>query len=176
VSQAPPPNAERQNRGSEVQDRRGTAVPRIAPRVEPGRAYDRPRVYVRPYYAFRPRWSLGYGLWVGYPVAYPYYYPYPAPYPDPNYPTYPYPSDSVNVTPSAIGWLSFDITPTYADVYVDGQYVGTVADFGPTTQPLSLAPGRHYVSIRAAGFAPMVFDVDVLPGQVLPYQGSMRPE
>jgi hypothetical protein len=118
---------------------------------------------------------------VAYPYYYPYpdYYPYPVPYPNPTYPTYPtypYPSDSVNVTPSNIGWLSFDITPTYADVYVDGQYVGTVADYGPTTQPLSLAPGRHYVSIRAAGFAPMVFDVDVLPGQVLPYQGSMRPE
>ena len=40
--------------------------------------------YYRPYYAFRPRLSLGFGLWAGYPVAYPsYYYPYgyAAPYP-----------------------------------------------------------------------------------------------
>src|SRR5207249_2854068 len=120
----------------------------------------------------RPRWNLGFGLWVGYPVAYPYYYPYPVPYPDPNYRDYPY--GSVNVAPANSGGLSFDITPSYADIYVDGQYVGTVADFSATMPPLWLAPGRHYVDIRAAGFAPMVFDVDILAGQVLPYQGSMR--
>ena len=64
--------------------------------------------YYRPYYAFRPRLSLGFGLWAGYPVAYPsYYYPYgyAAPYPtDPyaygapapayQYPTPQYPSAS----------------------------------------------------------------------------------
>jgi hypothetical protein len=200
---APPPAAQHQDRGAQnprlgAEDRRGPAVPRVnPPRIESGRAYDnRPRVenrvivrpgfearrFYRSYYSFRPRWSLGFGLWAGYPVAYPYYdpyyypnyYPYAVPYPDPGYPNYP--SGSVNVTPSNIGGLSLDITPTYADVYGDGQYLGTVADFGPMMQPLSLAPGRHYMDIRAAGFAPMVFDVDVLAGQVLPYQGSMRPE
>jgi hypothetical protein len=33
----------------------------------------RPSFY-RPYYSFRPRVSLGLGLWMGYPVAYPSYY------------------------------------------------------------------------------------------------------
>jgi hypothetical protein len=196
---APPPAAARGDRGAarpaenaapRNQDRRGVAVPRVTPRIESGRTNIGPRVengvvvrppvevrrFYRPYYSFRPRWSLGFGLWVGYPVTYPYYYPYAVPYPDPNYPNYPYPPGSVNVTPSNIGGLSFDITPSYADVYVDGQHMGTVADFGPTMQPLSLAEGRHYVDIRAAHFAPMVFDVDVLAGQVLPYQGSLRPE
>lgn len=62
--------------------------------------------FYRPYYTFRPRVSLGFGLWVGYPVAYPYYYddpyyydPYYAPYgysdpyaysyPPARYPAYP---------------------------------------------------------------------------------------
>jgi PEGA domain-containing protein len=59
--------------------------------------------YYRPYYTFRPRVSLGFGLWLGYPVAYPYYYDdpyyapygypdpyaYPAPYPPVGYPAYP---------------------------------------------------------------------------------------
>ena len=59
--------------------------------VGPGRFY-------RPYYTFRPRVSLGFGLWVGFPITYPYDYgyydPYYSPgYPDPYpYPAYPYPS------------------------------------------------------------------------------------
>jgi hypothetical protein len=76
------------------------------------RGYGHP-AYYRPYYAFRPRLSLGFGLWAGYPVAYPsYYYPYgyaapypvdpyaygsPAPayqYPAPQYPAPQYPSAS----------------------------------------------------------------------------------
>jgi hypothetical protein len=37
-----------------------------------------PRRFYRPYYAFRPRFSIGFGIWAGYPVSYydPYYYPY----------------------------------------------------------------------------------------------------
>jgi hypothetical protein len=56
-------------------------------RVIVGRsAFYRP-YYSRPYYSFRPRLSLGFGLWVGYPVAYPYYYSDPYSY------AYPYPAD-----------------------------------------------------------------------------------
>jgi hypothetical protein len=61
--------------------------------------------YYRPYYAFHPRVSLGFGLWVGFPIAYPYYYGYPYygypyygypydpyyGYPPPAYPAYPPP-------------------------------------------------------------------------------------
>jgi hypothetical protein len=134
----------------------------------------RPRAFYRPYYLFRPRVGLGFGLWAGYPVAYPYYYPYY----DPSYGSYPepYPSGSVAVAPTNVGGLSFDISPSWAELYADGQYMGTVADFGPSYQPLSLAPGRHYIEIRAGGYEPMLFDVDVIPGQVLPYRGAMRPE
>jgi hypothetical protein len=64
------------------------------------------RSFSRPYYAFRPRVSVGFGLYVGYPVAFPYYgysygygyrygnpyrYGYSYPYPPyPAYPPYPY--------------------------------------------------------------------------------------
>jgi hypothetical protein len=39
--------------------------------------------FYRPYYSFRPRVSLGFGLWMGYPVPYPTYYdnPYGYAYP-----------------------------------------------------------------------------------------------
>jgi len=174
----------------------GRAVPRgevraaprvtVSPRVvRPGvvvrpysyyRPYYRPYFY-RPYYTFRPRWNVGFGLWVGYPIAYPAYaysYPYPpeAPYPYPN-------AGPVTVAPgsaAAAGGLSFEIEPSSAEVYVDGQYVGLSGDFAPTMQPLSLAPGRHHVEIRLAGYQPMSFDTDVMAGQVIPYQGTMQPE
>jgi len=80
----------------------GRAVPRgevhSAPRVYAAPRYVRaaPVRFYQPYYSFRPRLSLGLGLWLGYPVRYtsyygyynPYYY---APYPYPYGYTYPYP-------------------------------------------------------------------------------------
>jgi hypothetical protein len=140
------------------------------------------RPYYRPYYTFRPRVSLGFGLWIGYPVRYPTYfypvtsYPYAYTYPYPN--TYPYANTSPYSTypPSvgAAGGLSFEITPPEAGVYVDGSYIGMVGQFTPNQPPLSLAPGRHHVEIREPGFEIIAFDVDILPGQVIPYRGDLQ--
>ncbi len=75
--------------------RGGVVVGRSASRIVGLRVA--PRRFYQPYYAFRPRVSLGFGLWAGFPIAYPYYYGYydsyysPYGYPDP-YPSYPYPS------------------------------------------------------------------------------------
>jgi hypothetical protein len=193
------------------------AVPRAG--VGP---YYRGRVYGyalgAPYYAFRPRVSLGLGLWLGYPIAYPYWafpnpYVYGDPYWYPGYgyavPAYGYPAapdrnygaappvDPNAVTPGRntgteaqntvtaetgagapaqgqYGGLSFQITPANAGVLVDGVYVGTASQFTATTQPLTLTAGRHHVEMRAEGYEPLTFDVDVAPGQVMPYQGAMR--
>jgi hypothetical protein len=192
----------------------GRSAPRIlGPRVfgvAPGRFY-------RPYYTFRPRLSLGFGLWVGFPIAYPYYYgyydpyyspygypgqyppypyrpypysyPYPYPYPSTSYPTYPtstYPQysqyppapGSVAVQPGQsqanTGGVSFEITPSTAQVFIDGSYVGTVGEFTPTTQPIGLTPGRHRIEIRARGYRTMELDADIVAGQVIPYQGVLE--
>ena len=121
-------------------------------------------------------------LSVSYSNSYPY--PYQAPaygYPAPGYPSagYPPPPGSVAVQPgqaeSESGGVSFEITPSTAAVYVDGQYVGTVTDFAPTAEPLTLTPGRHQVDIRAPGYETLVFDADVTPGQVTPFQGTLQP-
>jgi hypothetical protein len=69
--------------------------------------------------------------------------------------------------------MSFEITPGDAQVYVDGQYVGTVNQFTPTSQPLGLTAGRHHVQIGAPGYRTMEFDVNILAGDVLPYQGAL---
>jgi len=202
----------------------GHAVPRTyAPHRAPYRAPYRgvatyraavPITFYRPYYTFRPRVSVGFGLWVGFPVvytapyyvpyyapyAYPYPYPYPPsayPYPPAGYPPYPqstYPPNPQPYPPAAtppasysapgaagavgvqanMGGLSFDITPQSADVFIDGGFVGTVGQFTPQSQPLGVPAGRHRVEIRSEGFRTMTFDVDIIAGQVLPYQGTME--
>lgn len=127
--------------------------------------------YSRPYYAFRPRLSIGFGIWAGYPVGLPSWGYAP-------FPVYGYPSGGyVNVTPSraAYGAVSFEISPSYADLYVDGNLIGRVGDFTPNHPPLTLAPGSHQVEVVAEGYEPLAFEVSVAPGQVIPYRGEMRP-
>jgi hypothetical protein len=131
----------------------------------------------RPYYTFLPRGRVGLGLWIGYPVGYPTYF-YPSSYPY----TYAYPYANMSAYQNypaasavgAVGGLSFDITPADAGVYVDGLYAGAVEQFTPDQPPLSLAPGRHHVEIRKPGFEVIAFDVDILPGQVIPYRGDLQ--
>jgi hypothetical protein len=77
--------------------------------------------------------------------------------------------------PAVTGGVSFEITPGDAAVFVDGVYVGTAKDFSSTAPPLLLAAGRHHFELRAQSFQSMAFDVDVTPGQVVPYQGTMQP-
>jgi hypothetical protein len=135
----------------------------------------------RPYYSFRSRFSLGLGLYVGYPVAFPYWYdPYAYAYDYPGYVSpdyaspYGYPDSSYETsTQAGYGGLSFDIQPADAGVYIDGTYVGIVTDFGPDQAPLTLTAGRHHVELRAQGCDPMSFDITTVPGQVIPYQGTM---
>ncbi len=174
---------------------------RFAPRVLDRHAFiiGGSRFY-RPYYTFRPRLSLGFGLSIGYPVAYPVYetpylygtpypyaggYPYGSTYPsDPYYGTNAPYYDSRNDGPAyddnsyangeQPGGLSFTVSPVNAAVFVDGVYVGTADEFGPETQPLGLASGRHRVEIRANGYQTMAFDADVVAGQVMPYQATLR--
>lgn len=146
-----------------------------------------PAHFYRPYYAFRPNVSIGFGLWAGYPFAYPYafYNPY-------YYSYYPYSSNNYYPPPGSVssdvyasssgavidqantGGMSFEITPNDAELFVDNVRVGTVGEFTSTTQPLGLAAGRHHVEIRAAGYRTISFDVDIIAGQVLPYQGSLE--
>jgi len=75
---------------------------------------------------------------------------------------------------ASVGGVSFQISPVEAAVFVDGVYVGTVNDFSANAPPLSLASGRHHFELRAQGYQTMSFDVDVVPGQVTPYQGTLQ--
>jgi hypothetical protein len=151
----------------------------VAPRGGYGHGYGsrygygygyRPYYYSRPYYSFRPRISLGFGLWIGWPTAYPYYsYGYANP-------SYGYPLSRFGLSAgTAYGGMSFEVDPYDAAIFIDGEYVGVAGDFGPSAQPLTLRSGTYRVEIQASGYEPVMFDVNVLPGQVIPYRGAMRP-
>ncbi len=92
---------------------------------------------------------------------------YPQTVPDPN---------SIGVQPGQAntGGLSFEITPGDAEVLVDGNLVGTVDQFSPSSQPLGLSAGRHRVEIEAPGYQRISFEANIIAGQVLPYQGAME--
>jgi hypothetical protein len=74
----------------------------------------------------------------------------------------------------AYGGMSFLLQPDYAEVYIDGEFVGNARDFGG--QPVPVAAGYHRIELYAPGFEPTAFDINVLPGQVIPYRGSLYPE
>src|SRR5262249_6000800 len=147
--------------------RAGHAVPRpyypgVARGPVRGRVYPEPRVYgyarprtvvpvvvyPRPYYVFHPRYFIGFGIYAGMPI------PYPVAYASPAYvygsPAYGSPS-VVAPPPDSYGGIALDINPDTADVSVDGSFVGDAADFSPTRQPLTLAPGRHHIELQAPG-------------------------
>ena len=42
-------------------------------------------------------------------------------------------------------------------------------------RPLTLGVGRHHISVQAPGYRPLDFDVNIAPGQVLPYRGDLAP-
>ena len=137
----------------------------------PSHVYVAPRVYSRPY-AFRPSFSIGFGIFAGYPV--PYSYRYAAPivvygYRAPRVPVYVAPGSPL------YGGVALEVGPFDADVFVDGSYAGHVEDFDGSVQPLTLVAGTHRIEVQAPGYAPLVFDVTIQPGQVIPYRGDLRP-
>jgi len=159
----------------------------VQPRVVPyrtynygyGYAYGRPYgsyvyhqpVFVRPYYAYRPRFSIGFGISVGYGVAYPFQYY--DPYAFYNYRIGVAPGYAPSAYSSRVGGLSFSFDPQDAAIFVDGTYVGAAYEFGADQMPLTLAVGRHHIDLRADGFRSASFDITIVGGQVIPYGGTL---
>jgi hypothetical protein len=121
--------------------------------------------YYYPYY-YRPYWGFygygwGYPYWGGYGYGYPafgYGYAYPS-----YYSYYGY------------GEVKLDVKPKDAQVFVDGDYVGTVDDFNSWYQHMNVEPGKHRIVIRQQGYAPYTMDLRVLPGQNYKIQQQMHP-
>jgi hypothetical protein len=151
---------------------RGRAVPRASVRrARPPVVVVAPRY--RPYYrAYRPGVSLGF--YYGYPwsvgphgYAYPYGYRY---YGDPGYGYGGYPGYAVR----SYGGVRIDLPQRDAEVYVDGYYAGVVGDFDGAFQQVNLEPGPHRIEIRARGYEPATFDVNIEPGRTIRYRAPLQ--
>ncbi|MCU1382261.1 MAG: hypothetical protein JWL71_958 [Acidobacteria bacterium] len=150
-------------------------------RVYASRGYRAPlRSYYYPYYGYgygyRPGFALG--LSFGYPYSYGYYgygYPYGYGY---SYGGY-YPAGyagygyTVGGRYDAYGGIRIQGAPRNAEVYVDGAYAGIVDDYDGVFQRLDLEPGSHEIEIRTAG-RPLVYDVNVNPGQTVTIHANVR--
>ena len=157
----------------------GRAVPRV---YSAPRAYVAPRVvrvapmrFYQPYYAFRPRLSLGFGLWLGYPVRYtsyygyynpfyysyypyPYGYAYPYPYSYPStYPAYPPPAYPSPAYPPGAYPPSAYPPASKQPVYPQSGYPpqGSISPSQPNSGGISFeiqpSNGQIYVDGRYAG-------------------------
>ena len=177
---------------ADAQSRRGPSTGRAVARTGPpprsgGGGTYRPsyyRPYYRPYY-YTP--LLGYSGFYG-PYAFGYAYGYPAygygygyGYPGYGYPGYGYPGYGYGGygyagSYRAYGGVRIDIAERNAEVYVDGYYAGIVDDFDGTFQQLNVEPGPHRIEVRAAGFTPITFDVNIEPGRTITYRSALRPE
>ena len=156
--------------------RSGPAVGRprvgVAPRIVSPRARGSAGFYRPYYYGYRPGVRIGIFAGYGYPYSrYPYYYGYP--YSAYGYPyRYPYPYSYG----AGYGYSGYDYSdgavkiqgaPRDAQVYVDGYYAGIVDDFDGPFQRLELEAGAHQIEIRGPGLPPLMYDVNVQPGQTL---------
>ena len=73
------------------------------------------------------------------------------------------------------GSLRLKIQPRFGEVLVDGYYVGLVNDYDGIFQRLRLEEGPHHIEIHEPGFEPLEFNVLILPGQTITYEGYLQP-
>jgi hypothetical protein len=70
----------------------------------------------------------------------------------------------------ATGTLQLELRPRDAQLFVDGEYVGTWADL---VGELQLSPGAHRIEVRAATFEPLTFAVRIEAGRTITYRGAL---
>jgi hypothetical protein len=73
------------------------------------------------------------------------------------------------------GSVKLKVKPKEAEVYVDDTYYGRVDSYNGAFQHLDLKAGTHRVEIRANGYETIQFQIRVLPGKTITYNGEMKP-
>jgi hypothetical protein len=112
------------------------------------------------YYTYRPGFSFNFAY------GSPYYYS-PYAYPTP-------PAGYISPIPGrAYGGVRIEDAPQDGQVFADGYYMGVVDDFDNPFQHMNLEAGPHKIEIRAPGFEPVAFDVNVVPGETITYHAEM---
>lgn len=73
-----------------------------------------------------------------------------------------------------LGSLRLKMRPRDASVYVDGYYAGVVDSYDGVFQRLKLEAGPHRVEVRADGFEPLMFEVNILSDRTVTYEGELK--
>lgn len=70
------------------------------------------------------------------------------------------------------GRIELNVEPSEAQVFVDGEYVGTAADLNGT---LDLTPGTRRIEIRLQDHEPLTFDARIVAGRRITYRATLVP-
>lgn len=70
--------------------------------------------------------------------------------------------------------IRLKIKPADAQVFVDGYFAGEVDEFDGVFQKLSVTPGSHRLEVRATGYQPLSFEVQVDAFQTVTYRGELQ--
>jgi hypothetical protein len=71
------------------------------------------------------------------------------------------------------GYLRLDVEPQSAQVFVDGFFAGTAADFRLSGQEIDAGP--HRVDIRADGYDSQSVELRIRPNDTLSYRATLAP-
>lgn len=67
--------------------------------------------------------------------------------------------------PAVSSEIKLHVTPDRAAVFVDGQYVGHVGEFGGAGKSLLVAPGHRRITVSLTGYQTFNTEVDLVPNQ-----------
>jgi hypothetical protein len=67
--------------------------------------------------------------------------------------------------PTFAAEIKLDVKPNRAAVFVDGVFVGHVAEFGGIGRALLVAPGKHAIKIMLPGYQTFETDIDLVANQ-----------
>jgi PEGA domain-containing protein len=75
------------------------------------------------------------------------------------------------IEPPPLGSLRLDIHPARAQLFVNGEYIGTPEDFNGE---LELEAGSHTFEIRSPGYETLVVSVKITAGRSITYRGELK--
>ena len=123
-----------------------------------------------------PYWGVGWGWygdwWWGWPYyGYGAYWPYYGygPYPD----TYVVAVESP--PPSGPAIVETGVTPSKAEVVLDGDTVGFASDYNGRWDKLSVAPGLHTIAFQEKGYRTLVITFEAGPGATYAFNDALVP-
>jgi len=74
--------------------------------------------------------------------------------------------------PITTGFLKLEVEPRHLlQVFVDGLYIGTLADLG---EELELRLGARRIELRAPGYRTLIFDTEIVVDRTIVYRGALE--